>query len=216
MIRMPHVCLAMILLTLSARGAGAEEVQVSAVLIKLIEQVEVPAREAGVLETVAVREGEMVAAGAALAQIEDADARLDKQRAQLELAAARKQADSDVKVRYAKKSLEVAEAELRRAVESERRLPRSVSQSELDQLRLVVQQGTLDVEQAQLELDLAQTARELKENELQAAEHTILQRKIARRCLASWPRFSGTVGNGCSQDRRFCGSCVLTGCGPRE
>ena len=56
-----------------------------------------------------------------------------------ELVGARKQADSDVKVRYAKKSLEVAETELRRAVDSEKRLAQSVSQSELDQLRLLVQ-----------------------------------------------------------------------------
>ena len=156
----------------------AEEIQVSSVLLKLIEQVEVPAREAGVLQEVAVREGQMVAQGAPLAQIEDADVRLERRRAQLELVAARKQADSDVKVRYAKKSLEVAESELRRARDSQKRLAQSVSESELDQLRLAVQQGALQVEQAELELDLARTARELKENDLAVADHGIRQRKI--------------------------------------
>jgi RND family efflux transporter MFP subunit len=157
---------------------SAEEIQVSSVLIKLIEQVEVPARESGVLADVMVREGEMVAAGAPLAQIEDADAQLDKRRVQLELIGARRQAESDVKVRFARKSLEVAQAELRRAVDSEKRLAQSVSQSELDQLRLVVQKSTLEIEQAQLELDLAKTLQEVKENDLEIAEHSIQQRRM--------------------------------------
>ena len=157
---------------------SADEIQVSSVLVKLIEQVEVPAREAGVLESIAAREGQMVAAGATLAQIEDALARLERRRAQLELAGARKQAESDVKVRYAKKSLELAEAELRRAQDSQRRLAQSVSQSELDQLRIAVQQSALQVEQAELELDLAQSVRELKENEVAVAENSIRQRRI--------------------------------------
>lgn len=165
-------------MTFAAPVRGADDVQVSAVLVKLIEQVEVPAREAGVLASLAVREGEMVKSGAPLAQIEDTEAQFAKRAAAVELLAARKQAESDVKVRYAKKSLEVAEAELRRAVDSRKRLPESVSQSELDQLRLVVDRSSLEIEQAQLELELAQAARELKEVELQSAEHDIQKRKI--------------------------------------
>jgi macrolide-specific efflux system membrane fusion protein len=173
---LPVVLLVVVPLT---SALAAEEIQVSSVLIKLIEQVEVPARESGVLADVMVREGEMVAAGAPLAQIEDADAQLDKRRAQLELVGARRQAESDVKVRFAKKSLEVAQAELRRAVDSEKRLAQSVSQSELDQLRLVVQKNTLEIEQAQLELDLAKTLHEVKQNDLEIAEHSIQQRRIS-------------------------------------
>jgi macrolide-specific efflux system membrane fusion protein len=158
--------------------ARAADVEVPSVLIKLIEQVEVPARQAGVLESVSVHEGQMVAAGAALAQIDDADARFAKRKAELELAGARKLAESDVKVRYARKSAEVAESELRRALESEKRLAESVSASELDQLRLVAEKTALEIEQAELEMQLARTSRELKENDVATAEHAIRQRKI--------------------------------------
>jgi RND family efflux transporter MFP subunit len=178
MIRKFVLLVALVAVASLTQALSAEEIQVSSVLIKLIEQVEVPAREAGVLADVMVREGEMVVAGAPLAQIEDADAQLDKRRAQWELVGASKQAESDVKVRFAKKSLEVAQAELRRAVESEKRLPQSVSQSELDQLRLMVQKTTLEIEQAQLEWDLAKTLREVKQNDLQIAEHGIQQRRM--------------------------------------
>lgn len=171
-------CLLLATLALSASPLAAEEIEVSSVLIKLIEQVEVPAREAGVLQSVMVREGQMVAAGAPLAQIEDAAVKFERRKAELELLGARKLAESDVKVRFARKSAEVAAAELRRALESERRLAESVSDSELDQLRLVAEKATLEIEQAQLEQDLAQTTSELKANDVQAAEHSIAQRRV--------------------------------------
>jgi macrolide-specific efflux system membrane fusion protein len=158
--------------------AAAEEIEVPSVLIKLIEQVEVPAREAGVLASVAAREGQMVATGQALAQIDDAAARFEKRKAELELEGARKLASSDVKVRYARKSAEVAAAELRRALESQKRLPESVNESELDQLKLLVQKTTLEIEQAQLDQDIAQTAAQLKHNDVQSSEHKIDQRRV--------------------------------------
>ncbi len=133
---------------------------------------------AGALTAVVAREGEIVEAGVPLAQIEDGDAKIEKRRADLELVAARRAADSDVQVRYAKKSLEVAQTELRRAVDSEKRLAQSVSKSELDQLRLLVQRGELEVEEAQLEWELAQTTRESKENDVRLADYAILQRSI--------------------------------------
>jgi macrolide-specific efflux system membrane fusion protein len=164
--------------TLAGNLALAADVQVSSVLVKLIEQVEVPARESGALANVTAREGEMVQAGAAVAQIEDADAQFDKRRAQMELLAAGKEADNDVKVRFARKSHEVAEAELQRAVDSERRFAQSVSQSEIDHLRLSAQKTELEIEQAQLELELAQAARELKQIDVDHAEHVIKERRI--------------------------------------
>jgi macrolide-specific efflux system membrane fusion protein len=163
---------------LASSHSAAEEIEVSSVLIKLIEQVEVPAREAGVLAAVAAREGQMVEAGAQLAQIDDAAAKFEGRKAQLELLGARKLAENDVKVRFARKSAEVAAAELRRAVESKKRLSESVTDSELDQLRLVVERATLEIEQAQLDQELAQTASQLKQNDVEMAEHAIAQRKV--------------------------------------
>ena len=71
-----------------------------------------------------------------------------------------------------------AESELRRALESEKRLAESVSASELDQLRLVAEKTALEIEQAELETELARTSRELKENDVATAEHAIRQRKV--------------------------------------
>jgi RND family efflux transporter MFP subunit len=163
---------------LLANIASAAEIEVPSVLVKLIEQVDVPAREAGVLEQLAVREGQMVKAGDPLAQIDDAAAKFAKHKAELELDGARQLSDSDVKVRFARKSSEVAAAELKRALDSQQRLADSVSASELDQLRLLAEKATLEIEQAQLEFNVAKTARELKENDVRTAEHDVAQRRI--------------------------------------
>ncbi|MEX2112053.1 MAG: efflux RND transporter periplasmic adaptor subunit [Pirellulales bacterium] len=165
-------------LVLWVSAVHADDIQVSSVLVKLLDQVEVPARESGALHSVSAREGEMVAAGAAVAQIEDADVQFDKRRARMELLGANKEADNDVKVRFARKSHEVADAELQRAIDSERRFAQSVSQTELDRLRLTMQKTELEIEQAQLELELAQTARELKQIDVEHADHVIHERKI--------------------------------------
>lgn len=170
--------LAVALLFTSTSGLTAAELEVSSVLVKLLDQVDVPAREAGVLDEVIALEGEMVEAGATVAQIDDAAAQFDKHRSEMELVAAAKEADSDVKVRFARKSLEVAQSELRRAIDSERRFAQSVSQSELDRLRLSVQKTELEIEQAQLELELAQAGREIKQIEVDSAKHAIRQRQI--------------------------------------
>jgi macrolide-specific efflux system membrane fusion protein len=161
-----------------ALAAADEPIRVPSVLLKLIEQAEVPAREAGVLNKLEVREGDMVKEGAALAGVEDSDAQLDKRKAQLELVGATQLADNDVKIRFAKKSLEVADAELTRALDAEKRFPQSVSKTELAQLKLLVEKSTLEVEQAGHELDLARVTRDLKQNDVAIADHSIRQRQI--------------------------------------
>jgi macrolide-specific efflux system membrane fusion protein len=161
-----------------ASGARAADIEIPSALVKLLEQVEVPAREAGALEKLSVREGAMVAAGDTLGKIDDRAPAFEKSKAEIELSGAKKLADSDVKVRFAQKSAEVAAAELRRAMESSARLAESVTASELDQLKLVAEKTRLEIEQAELEHELAQTAVALKQNDLATAEHAIAQRQI--------------------------------------
>jgi len=83
-----------------------------------------------------------------------------------------------VNIRFAKKSAEVAKAELRRSMESYKIYPKSISDSEMDRLRLVVQRAELEVEQAEYEFEIAELAWRIKENEYQAAEEKVRRRKI--------------------------------------
>lgn len=161
-----------------APAAFAGEVQVQSVLLTLIEEVDVPAREAGVLATIAVREGQTVRPGELLVSLEEVEAQLVKDRAQLELKIAQMDARNDLKVRFAGKSLDVARAELRRANESVEKYRKSISESEMDTLRLNVTGGELEVEQAEKNLAVAAVNCQMKENELAIAAHKLEQCRI--------------------------------------
>ena len=157
---------------------SANEIEIPSALVKLIEQVAVPAREAGVLAAVDVREGQMVEEGDLLARIEDTEARIVEERARTDLAIARERAANDVNIRFANKSVEVAKAELRRSEESLQKYPKSVSESEMDRLRLVVERSVLEVEQAEHEFRITVLNLKLKENDHRAAEEKVNRHQI--------------------------------------
>ena len=148
------------------------------VLITLIEQAAVPARESGVLTHVEVREGDLVDEGAFLARVDDEQAALAAERARIDLDIARKQAENDISVRYAKKSAEVAAAELKRSTEAVERFNNAVSQTEIDRLRLAAERAVLEIEQSQHDLETNRLSTELKQSEYRLAEHNVERRKI--------------------------------------
>jgi RND family efflux transporter MFP subunit len=162
----------------AAVAAAPPPVDIPSMLIKLVEQVDVPARETGLLAAVNASEGQIVAAGALLAQIDDTEARLAAERAQIELAVARRNAANNISVRFAKKSVEVAKAELQRSLESVKKYPKSVSDSELDRLRLLVEKGSLEVEQAEHEFSVAAFTQQIRANDCEAAQAKVNRHRI--------------------------------------
>lgn len=159
-------------------SVAAEPIKVESVVLRLIEEAEVPAQEAGVLTAVAVREGQRVRQGELLAQIDDQVARLAADAAKTQLEIARAKAANDIRIRYARKALEVSEAELRRSQESIERFAKSVSQSQLDVEQLTVQRNRLEAEQAEHEQQVAQLECNAKQNELAAASAQLARRRI--------------------------------------
>ncbi len=176
---------------LAATGAGAvfiapgraaiagEPVEVPNMVIRIVEQVDAPARETGALAAVNVTEGRLVTAGTLLAQIEDSEANLALERTKIELDVARRNAENDIAVRFAKKSTEVARAELQRCIDSVKKSPRSVSDSEMDRLRLLVEKGDLEIEQAQRDFVSATSSRQIKENEYKVALEKLERHRVS-------------------------------------
>ena len=160
----------------AANGAGPVEVE--SVVLRLLEEAEVPAQEAGVVTNVAVREGQRVKQGELLTQIDDQVARLAAEAAQSQYQIAQAKAMNDVRIRFAKKSLEVSAAELRRSTDSIERFAKSVSQSQLDVEELTVQRNQLEAEQAEHEQHVAKLEMNAKANELSAARAAVARRRI--------------------------------------
>lgn len=169
---------ALLAISTHAQSLCAQGLTISGVFVRVIEEVEVPAVEAGLLALVAVGEGDLVKKGDLLAQIDDTTVKLDRSRAELELDIARRKADNDVDVRFAQKAFAVAQAELARAQESVAKFSKSISQSEIDRLELAAGKAELQIEQARRELDIARVTRQLKENEVAVATHQLSRRRL--------------------------------------
>jgi macrolide-specific efflux system membrane fusion protein len=153
-------------------------IEVESVVLRLFEEAEVPAQEAGLVTGVAVREGQRVKQGELLAQIDDQVPRLAADAAKAKYDITHAKATNDVKIRYAQKALDVSEAELRRSMESIEKYAKSVSQSQLDVEQLTVQKNRLETEQAEHEQSIAVLDMKAQENELNAARAQITRRRI--------------------------------------
>ena len=173
----PCCLLSLVVLAAAPAGPAPGTLEVPS-LIRLVEQVDVPAREAGVLLKVQVAEGRMVVEGEALAVIDDAEARAAAEHAKAEREIAGIKAENTVNVRFAKKAAEVAQAELRRSKESNDKYSKSVSESEMDRLQLTVEKGLLEVEQAEHERRVATYTRGMKETDYQAAQQRLQRHTI--------------------------------------
>jgi len=160
-------------------ASSAEPIRIDSVVLEVVEQVDVPARYTGVLESLSVREGQLTSAGEVLAELESDETRLALERAEIAWDIARREAESDINVRFAKASLEVARAELRRVTDSVEEYPKAVSQSEIDRLRLTVNRHELEIEQTTLQFDLARLDAKLKENAVRMVKLQ-LERRIIR------------------------------------
>ncbi len=158
--------------------AAGHAIEVESVVLRLFDEAEVPAQEAGLVTGVAVREGQRVKQGELLAQLDDQVPQLAADAAKAKYDITREKATNDVKIRYAQKALEVSEAELRRSTESIEKFAKSVSQSQLDVEQLTVQKNRLEAEEAEHEQGIATLEMKAQENELSAARAQIARRKI--------------------------------------
>ena len=85
--------------------AGADEVLVDEMVVVLIDAVDVPANENGVIAEIVVHEGDSVQSGQALARLDDRRVRLEESLAKTKLAIATEQADNSLAVELAEKKL---------------------------------------------------------------------------------------------------------------
>jgi len=177
---------AALLVLIAPAALAADEIKIPGALVKLIDQVDVPAREQGTVAQLKVQEGVRVAADSVLLQIDDTEPRYAEDRARTELAIAAQQAASDVAVRLAERTLLTAEGELRRADSAREKLRNIVTDADYEKLRLAVDQARLAVEKAQQDRSVAQLQRDLKKVEAEFAA-----RKTAR--FQATAPFAGVV-----------------------
>lgn len=172
------LALLILLSVIDCPSAAEPELVEVAVLVNLLEQAEVPALEAGTLVEIPAREGLQVREGDVLGRIDGTEAELLLQRARMELEAAGKNATNELAVLTAEKTREVAQEIFQRTNEGAQRYKGSISQTDLDRLRLDAEKAELALRQARHDLELAKLTWQLKQNELDFAAHRVERRQI--------------------------------------
>lgn len=156
----------------------AEELVVEQVLISVIHSTSVPAQDVGVLTQLLVREGDQVDEGSPLIQLDREEAELNLKRIQREFEMARLEQENTTRRAFAEKSSEVAAAELKRALEANKKYPETISLTELDRLRLISERARLDSEQAEHEHRILGMQADLKRLEMDQAAYLLKRRTI--------------------------------------
>jgi multidrug efflux pump subunit AcrA (membrane-fusion protein) len=182
---MRYIALALVCLglafPLTVRGAEQEnprELKLGNCLLSLSEEAQVPAEEAGVLMKIPVREGQQVAAGDLLAQIDDMIPQRQRDVAYFKLKVAEKQAADDVDVRYAYAAYLVAKRKLQKYQEANQRIPGAIPDIEVDLQRLERDKFLLSYEKAQKDMAVAALQKQVSDAEFQAAETNVKRRKL--------------------------------------
>ena len=173
-----YLALLLIIFTSVTPTAIAEDVVVSSVVLRLLDEAEAPARVAGVVVAVNAQEGDQVKRGDLLAQLDDAEAKLAVTAAKIDAAIARQAAENDTPIRYAAKAAEAARAELQRSTDSIAKFPKSVSQSQMDVERLTIEKAMLEKESAEETQKQAQLEYRLRRSRLDAAKLELSRRQI--------------------------------------
>ena len=154
------------------------EITVNPVLIKVIEEVAVPAIQDGPILAIQVTEGQVVEVGQTLLQLDDLRAQLKQQQAELELRIATKKAGNRSGVLLAETETRVTNSSLQRAQESRRRFPDTPSQAEVDEIELRVAQAKQHLEQATQEFQLGEFAKDLAAKNLELATFEVDRHQI--------------------------------------
>ena len=161
----------------STRDGYAQEADLPAAVMPWIE-VEIPARSPGIIAQLKVREGRRVQRHELLAVLDRESEVVEVERSQGELDQFTEQARNDIPTRLATKVLEIVMIDLKRAEGARESLVRSISQAELDHLRLAVARGRLELESAQHQRHLAQIQAKVKESQVALARIALKKRDI--------------------------------------
>jgi multidrug efflux pump subunit AcrA (membrane-fusion protein) len=162
----------------SSWSAAAETVPVPHCLLSPVNEADVPAQEAGVIEKIAVRDGDAVTAGDLLAQIDATIPRAQQKVAESKLTAAETQAESDIDIRYATSARDVAKAEYDQGVEANEKVRNSVPRAEIRRRLLEWTKMDLSIEKARQDRAVAHCQVGVAKAELEAAKANVQRRRI--------------------------------------
>lgn len=158
--------------TVVAAEASSDEailLQVDEAQVSLIQNTFIATPIAGVVAGVDVSEGDHVDVGRLLVRLRADQAETELLAAESAYEAARLESENDVDQRYAVRTLEVRQQELQQSEDANRTYANTVSGTEIEKLKLVVDQSRLAIEQAEHTRKVAAAAAKEKNAAVQIA-----------------------------------------------
>ncbi|MBN2474171.1 MAG: HlyD family efflux transporter periplasmic adaptor subunit [Pirellulales bacterium] len=164
----------------------AGTVSVESCLVSLIEEVQMPAEEAGVLRDIYVREGDQVFAedstqqkeATLLAQIDDTRALRQQEVAVAKQKVAVAKANNTTNIEYSEAASLVAAAEYRQGEDANERHLGTVTPAEMRRLLLTYHKTQFEIKQAKMDKEIAGFEAEVSVAEVKAADEGLQRRKI--------------------------------------
>jgi multidrug resistance efflux pump len=172
------------LVAISAQGqspsgsVAKRTIEVEQASVTLIDNVKVPAQEAGRLMKVNVRGGEAIDGGYVLAEIDNRDTMAKQKIAAAEIDIANAQAQSRAELEVAEKAVDVAKSEYEMSQEINKKSPGAVSVTELRKYLFQHERALAQVKVANDDLVVAGLTVKMKEAQLEATDNELARRQI--------------------------------------
>jgi multidrug resistance efflux pump len=169
---------ALLTITGPVQANGPADPVLTRCMVKVKDEVEIPAQKEGVLTELTVIEGSVVRKGDKIAVVDDREAKAAVEVATFAHEAAEARAADDIEGRFAAKSAEVAKKDWDRDLEANLRVPGSVPEIEVSQKKLMYEKSTLQMEKAAKDRHLSALDAKTKKAELGAAQVALEKRTI--------------------------------------
>lgn len=161
-----------------SRNARAADPVLDNCIVKIQDDVRIPAEVAGTLIKLPLKEGAQVRKGDLLATIDDLEALAAHKVAKIGWQSAKERAETDIEIRYAQKASKVALADWEQDIAANEQHKGSVPETVLRRKELEFQKLELQIEKAEIDQVLSQYEVDVKEAEMQATQMAIDRRRI--------------------------------------
>ena len=162
----------------NGQSSTSGQYKIESAVLQLVSEIEMPATAAGPLSKILVVEGSMVNKSQMLATINDDEASVKLEEALIELDIVKQQAQSEVDIKFALKSKQVAIADFRRAQESNKKYAGVVSDREMDRLKLLVEKSDAELEKMRFEKTILARQIALKEAAVRKHRFEVERHKV--------------------------------------
>lgn len=147
-------------------------------MVKVADQIKLPAMEAGVLVKLIPKEGIQVKAGEIIGNIDDREPQMKKKAAYADYVAAYKRATDEIEIEFARAQYDVSVAEVKRLEATNAQAAKSVPETDIEKAKLEVTHYRLAIKKAIHDQELAKYEAATKKAELEGAELSIDRRTV--------------------------------------